>query len=128
AAAAEDDGVRHRETEAGNGKREGRACPLIATSQARMHVREAESTGRTCFFPSSVSRSGSSTTRGRTLELALRVERVPAELHALLQLGHRVGALDPVLELDRGGEPVAVALHQLQHLADRRVSLAPRHV
>src|SRR5690606_6095814 len=73
AAAAEDDGVRHRETEAGNGKREGRACPLIATSQARMHVREAESTGRTCFFPSSVSRSGSSTTRGRTLELALRV-------------------------------------------------------
>src|SRR4051812_21521388 len=54
-------------------------------------------------------------------------ERLFRVLVALLHLfGRRAGAA--IFVFDVGGNRPSLALQQLQHLADRRVALPPRHV
>src|SRR4026209_2602006 len=54
-------------------------------------------------------------------------ERLLCVRVALLHLSDRIG-LAAIFILDVGGNRPLLALQQLQHLFDRRVALAPRHV
>ena len=68
----------------------------------------------------------SNQTRGRAPWLKrLRGQRLLRILQALRDLDHRVAG---VLEFDVAGNVVFLVAQELQHLLDRGVSLAPRHV